>query len=169
MLEVLPFTVLDKSVTDCAEAKDAFAIAVLALVVIAVDKEPTVPSTSPLALKLNTASSLSRSLATAPAASLAAVVILVDKASDTPVILGPVKANCDCNSVIFDASALKASELAVIAVFAVANALILVRILPSVDSVHTLGVPATKMYTLLLSFVSYHIDPTAFVTTGGSS
>ena len=53
--------------------------------------------------------------------------------------------------------------------FAVAKELIFVTILPSVDSVHTFGDPVTKTYTLLLSFVSYQIDPTGFVTAGGSS
>ena len=87
--------------TEVADAKDAFAIAVLALEVTAVDKTPEVPSTSPLLSKENTASNLSRSLATAPAAEVDIVVILVDKASATPVIFAPVNTNCDSNSVIF--------------------------------------------------------------------
>ena len=44
-----------------------------------------------------------------------------------------------------------------------------VIILSSDVNVHTLGVPAIKTYDLLLSLVSYHTEPTAFVTAGASS
>ena len=86
ILAVLPFTVLVKSVTDCADARAAFAIAAFALDVTAVDRTPFVPSTSPLESKLNTASNLSKSAATDPAADVAVVVIDVANASATEVI-----------------------------------------------------------------------------------
>ena len=79
--------------TLCAEAKFALAIAVVALDATAVLKAPAVPSTSPLASKLNTASNLSRSLATEPASVEAVVVILLANASATPVISPFVNAN----------------------------------------------------------------------------
>ena len=88
-------------VTEAAEASDALVIAVFALVFTAVARLPpgVIPSTSPLLSKLNTASSLSKSLATAPVAEVTVLLTLVDKAPAIPVISAPENVNCDSNSV----------------------------------------------------------------------
>ena len=144
-----------RSVTDCAVAKLAFAIAALAFVVTAVDKTPVIPVTSPLLACENTASSLSKSLATDPAADVAVLLMLVDNAPATPVISVPENVNCDSNSVTLLALELIFVAFVLILVFAVAIALVFVPILVSSDTTQALPL---NIYSLLLSFVSYQSE-----------
>ena len=87
---MLLFTVDVNEVTEDAEAKLAVAIAELACDVTAVDNTPCIPVTFLFASCVNTASSLSKSVATAVVAVLTVEVICVDNASATPVILVPL-------------------------------------------------------------------------------